>query len=415
MKQSKITFLTSIGAGLEYYDYVIYVIFASFISQNFFPDSNHVTALFATFGVFAIGNIIRPLGGVVLGIFGDRFGRKKVFTNTLLWMAIATFLMGITPTFASIGLIATIIFSLCRILQGITCGAEIPGATTFLLEHLYKKHHGLHFGLMSSAVGLGSSLALLIGWVLTKILTGEQMLSFGFRFPFLFGGTLALIGFLIRKHIPETPVFLAQQKSDTKFLAGINKQHCKQIFNTIGVLLFPASFVLFFLAFPVFLHDTYNYSFPDIYLAMTVGSLWTAILIPVFGWASDHIIGRKTLLVTALLIFVVFSFPAFSLLRLETRFALFSFILLGKTLIAAMAASYFVLLPQAFPTISRYTGTAFSYNIAYTIAALTPLGMNYSFGVLKNPNYLIWAFILLAILTIISTLMLKIVYNDNDI
>lgn len=412
MKQSKITFLASIGSGLEYYDYVLYVIFASYISQNFFPHTNHVAALFATFGVFAIGNIIRPLGGVIFGILGDRFGRKKVFTTTLLLMALATFLMGITPTFAAIGLTATIIFSLCRILQGITCGAEIPGATTFLLEHTHKKRHGLHFGFMTSAVGLGSSFALFVAWIFTRTLSGEQMAAWGFRLPFLFGGTLALVGFIIRKHIPETPAFLALKKSENKSLATINTHSFKQICNTIGVLIFPACFITFFLALPVYLHDTYHYPFPDIYLAMTIGSLWTSFLIPVFGWASDHIIGRKTLLLTAVLMFALFSFPLFSLLRLETRLALFTFILLSKTIIAAMAASYFVLLPQAFQTAIRYTGTAFSYNIAYTIAAFIPLGMNYIYGVLQQPNYITGMFILLAVITIISTLALK-VKHDN--
>lgn len=412
MKQSKITFLTSIGAGLEYYDYVLYVIFASYISQNFFPGTNHVAALFATFGVFAIGNIIRPLGGIIFGIFGDRFGRKRVFTTTLLWMALATFLMGITPTFATIGLAATIIFSLCRILQGITCGAEIPGATTFLLEHTHEKRHGLHFGFMTSAVGLGSSFALFVAWIFTKILPSEQMASWGFRLPFLLGGTLALVGFIIRKHVPETPAFLALKKSENKSLAAINVHSIKQICNTIGILIFPACFITFFLALPVYLHDTYHYSFPDIYLAMTVGSLWTSFLIPVFGWASDHLVGRKTLLFTVVLIFALFSFPLFSLLQLESRLALFSFILLGKTVIAAMASCYFVLLPQAFQTTIRYTGTALSYNIAYTFAAFIPLGMNYIYGVLKQPNYIIWMLVLLAVITIINTLMLK-VKHDN--
>ncbi|MDR1057593.1 MAG: MFS transporter [Coxiellaceae bacterium] len=413
MKQSKITFLSSIGAGLEYYDFVIYVIFASFISQNFFPDSNRVVALFATFGVFAIGNIIRPLGGIVLGICGDKFGRKKVFTHTLLWMAFATFLMGITPTFATLGLTATIIFSICRILQGVTCGAEIPGATTFLLEHIHAKRHGLHFGFMSSSVGLGSSLGLLVAWIITKLLTDEQMFRWGFRLPFLFGGVLALVGFLIRKHVPETPAFLALQKANNKFLAGINKYHCKQVLNTIGVLIFPASFVTFFLAFPAYLHDYYHYTFPNIYLAMTIGSLWTAFLIPVFGWISDYIPNRKILLLIAALIFVLFSFPAFSLLHSQTNWALFGFIIFGKTLLAAMAASYFVLLPKAFPTMSRYTGTAFSYNIVYSIAALIPLAMNYAYGVLKNQDYLIWTLLLLAGLTIICTFKLQVEHINS--
>lgn len=408
MKQYKITLLTSIGAGLEYYDYVIYVIFASFISHNFFPSTSRTAGLFAVFLVFAIGNIIRPLGGIILGIFGDLWGRKKIFAVTILWMAIATFLMGITPTFATWGIVATIVFSLCRIFQGITCGAEIPGATTFLLEHTHTKKHGLHFGFMTSAIGLGSSFGLFVAWVLTKILSNEQMFAWGFRVPFLLGGALALVGFLIRKYVPETPEFLAIKKSSNKDFIRDIFANLKQIANIIGILLFPACFITLFLALPVYLHDFYQYPFADIYLVMTVGSIWTSLLMPVFGWVSDRLMGRKALLIMAVLLFVFLVFPAFSLLQLKTRLALFVFILFGKTIIAAMAASYFVLLPQAFPTRVRYTCTSFSYNVAYTVAALAPLFMNYAYGVANNPSYLVLMLIALAIITMFSVVILKI-------
>ncbi|MEI8054460.1 MAG: MFS transporter [bacterium] len=407
MKQSRITFLTSLGAGLEYYDFVIYSLLASFVSQQFFPSSNHVAALFATWGVFAIGNIVRPLGGIVFGIFGDRFGRKNVFSNTLLWMAFATFLMGLIPSFAAIGLIATIVFSLCRILQGITYGAELPGAMTFLSEHINVKHHGLHFGFMSSAVGLGVSFGSFVVWVLTKTLTSTQMLAWGFRLPFLLGGVLALVGFFIRRRVPETPAYLAAKKSSLKVASIFSKEHVWRIFITIGIMIFPACFVIFFLALPVYLNDIYRYSFPDIYLAMTFGYLWTAILMPIFGWISDYT-GRRALLFTTVLLFVIFGFPLFSLLHLQTRWALFCFVMLSKTIIAAMASCYFALLPQAFPTAIRYTGTAFSYNIAYFIAALIPLAANYIYEVLKEPKYIAALFIVLSAITAVSVLTCKI-------
>lgn len=410
MKQSKITFLTSVGAGLEHYDFVIYSLLASFISQQFFPNSNHVAALFATFGIFAIGNIIRPLGGIIFGVFGDRFGRKNVFANTLLWMAVVTFLMGLIPNFAAIGLIATILFSICRILQGLTFGAEFPGAVTFLAEHVQVKRHGLHFGFMVSAVGLGVTFGSFIVWLLTKNLTNAQMLSWGFRLPFLLGGVVAVVGFFIRKHLPETPAFLAQRKPSLRDMMLVGKDHVGQIFHTIGLAIFPTCLLTYFLALPVYLNDIYHYSFSDIYLAMTFGYLWSAILFPVFGWVSDCV-GRKILFFTTVLLFIIFGFALFSLLQLETRWALFCFIILGKTVSAAMAASYFSLLSQAFPTTIRYTATALSHNVSYAVATLIPLVANYVYEVLKKPNYMIWLFTLLAAITAISVLTLK---NKNN-
>jgi MFS family permease len=411
MKQSKITLLTSVGAGLEYYDYVIYSLLASFISQQFFPSTNRVAALFATFGVFAIGNIVRPLGGIIFGVIGDRCGRKNVFANTLLWMAFATFLMGVTPTFVSIGLAATIFFSLCRIIQGITCGAEIPGAMTFLSEHIHEKRHGLHFGFMVSAIGLGVTSGSFIIWILTKTLTDEQMLAWGFRIPFLLGGVLAFVGFFVRKHIPETPAFLAMKKETCNAASIFRKDHVAQILNTLGILMFPACFIMFFLALPVYLSDVYHYAFSDIYLAMTVGHLLSTILLPIFGWISDYV-GRKKMLFIAVSMFVVFGFPVFTLLQLETSWALFCFIMFGQALIAAMAACYFALLPRAFPTPIRYTGTAFSYNIAYTIAAVIPLVANYIYGVIKKPNYMAGLLIFFAVVAAISTLRFKESQNE---
>ena len=406
MKPSKITLLASIGAGLEYYDYVIYSLLAGFISQQFFPSTNRTAALFATFGVLAVGNILRPLGGIITGIFGDRFGRKKIFANTLLWMAFATFVMGITPTFSTIGLIATIVFSLCRIIQGITCGAEIPGAITFLSEHIHTKRHGIHFGFMTAAIGLGVSLGSFIIWTLTKILTDQQMANWGFRLPFLLGGSLAVVGFFIRKYTPETPAFLSLKNPNLKTISLFSKNHVGQVFNTLGVLIFPASFVTFFLALPVYLNNTYHYHFPTIYLTMTFGYVWSTILLPIFGWLSDHT-GRKNLLFVTVSIFILFSYPAFLLLELKTNWALFCFVAFGQTIIAAMAACYFALLPRAFPTEIRYTATAFSYNIAYSIAALIPLAANYIYGVIRQPRYIIGFFVLLAAITTVSTLLLK--------
>ncbi|MDR1012241.1 MAG: MFS transporter [Coxiellaceae bacterium] len=406
MKQSKITLLTSIGTGLEYYDLIIYSLLANFIGQQFFPSSNHAASLFATFGIFVLSNVVRPLGGVVLGIFGDLFGRKKVFANTLLWMAFATSIMGIIPSFSKIGLVSTIIFSTCRLIQGLVFGAEFPGAITLLSEHIDRKKHGIHFGFMISAAGIGVSLGSFIIWVLTKVLTEKEIISWGFRLPFLFGGSLAMIGFYIRKHLPETPKFLAFKKKGKIISKTIIKNHLWQIFNIIGILLFPACLVTFKLIFPVYLNNFYHFNLSDIYLATTFGYIWSAILKPFFGWISDKIGSRIVIIIIGILAIIGF-FPIFSWLQSRSSIALFSFLLFVHTVTASMAASYFILLPQAFQAEIRYTGIGFSYNIAYTIAALTPLGINYIYEMLRAPIYLVWAFIFLAVLTIGNVIIFK--------
>lgn len=408
MKQQKITLLTSIGAGLEYYDLVIYSLLAKFISQQFFPGTSQAASLFAAFSVFALGSVVRPLGGVIFGIFGDRFGRKNVFANTLLWMSIATFLMGVTPTFATIGIAATVIFSLCRIVQGMVFGGELPGALTMLAEHIDVKQHGFYFGFMTSALTLGVLLGSFISWLLTKILSDAQILAWGFRLPFLFGGILAVVGFYIRRHVPETPAFLAQQQrgQGNKISFAVVKKHIWKILNIVGVLLLSNCFIVFFLTLPVYFQEAYNYKFSDIYLALTCGYIWSVVILPILGKVSDTI-GRKVFLIWSSILMIVFGFPIFSLLQSGSLVALFGFVIFGQTLIAAMSVNYFVLLPRIFPTAIRYTGTAVGYNIALMLSTVTPLVANYVYMVLKKPHYMAWFFLVLSVITIISTLCLR--------
>ena len=192
MKQSKITLLVSLSSALEYYDLIIYSLLANFISQQFFPDANRTAAIFATFAILTLGNIIRPISGTIMGILGDLFGRKKIFTNSMIWMAMATLAMGLTPTFSTLGFLATLLFCLGRLIQTMAFGAMAPGAFTMLSEHIDRKKHGRHFGFLASSMGLGVSLGSLVIWGLTKYLTNQAMVDWGFRVPFILGGLLSL-------------------------------------------------------------------------------------------------------------------------------------------------------------------------------------------------------------------------------
>jgi len=411
-KPHKITFLTSIGAGLEYYDCVIYYLLASFISQQFFPSSNHTAALFATFSIFAATNIIRPIGGTIFGMFGDRYGRKNVFANTLLLMAAATFGIGLVPPYAILGIVSTILFCLLLITQSVAFGAELPGALTFLLEHTHSKNRGLHCGFMIAAVGLGVTLGSFVTYIITKLLSNKEMLEFGFRLPFFLGGILAIVGFFIRRRTAETPSFLALKKPEKNALAELVKHYPLETLQCILLILFPACLITFFLGLPVYLHDYYNYKTSDIFLVLTCGYLWSALLLPLFGWVADKT-NRKIMFFLALLCVLIFAPTIFALLSLKTKPALFCFVGIMQTLIAAMAANYFVLLPEVFPTKIRYTGTAFSYNITYSIAALMPLTANYVYQVVKNPNLLSVIFVALASISAVCLLSLKKTHNQN--
>lgn len=403
---SRITLLTSIGAGLEYFDYVIYYLLAGYISQQFFPATNRSAALIATFSLFAISNIVRPLGGVLIGMLGDRYGRKNVFANTLLYMAAASFCIGILPGFAVLGILATILFCLLRIIQGVAFGAELPGALTFLLEHIHGKRRGWYCGLLIAAVAFGVTFGSAINYLLTAALSNAQMLQWGFRIPFVFGALLAIAGFFIRRKIAETPLFLALNSKRNSSLQEISSKHIKSILIGVGVVLFPACFVTFLLAFPVYLHEVFHYTETDIFLVNTLGYLWSALLIPFFGGLSDYL-GRKKLFIFALLLMVMLAPWTFGQLLKSTYSGLFLFMGISQTLLAMFAATYFVLLPENFPTEVRFTATALSYNAAYTIAALIPLFANYVYQTLKQPQLLPWMFSGVAIISAVCAFYLK--------
>lgn len=402
----KVTLLASVGSGLEYYDYVIFGMLASFISAQFFPKENHYTALMATFMLFAVSNFVRPVGAIVFGLLGDTYGRKKTFSQTLLLMAIATFGIGLTPTFAAVGLMATILFCAFRIGQGIIFGAELPGAVTFLWEHVNHDRRGLYNGLMIAAVGISVAFGSFVTWSLSKCLTDNQIADWGWRLPFLFGGLLAIIGFMIRRHTSETPYFINRPEKSKNTIHELVVSYPLSIVLSIGTILFPACLITFFLVLPVYLKDVFHYQLSNIYLVITGGYILSAIFLPIFGWLSDRI-GRKKLLVVTLVLAIVACPLLFGILKYQTISVLVVFVGVWQILVAALAANYFVILPEAFSTSVRYTGTAFCYNIAYSIAALTPLAINFFYGRLHQTNYVPWLFSIIGLLTLICVTFLK--------
>jgi MFS family permease len=406
MQAKKITFLTSVGAGLEYYDFVIYALLAGFISKHFFPLTDHYAALMATFGIFAVGYFVRPAGGVIFGMIGDRIGRKKVFLASILLMAVATFIMGIIPTYASLGLTATIIFSLLRIIQGISFGAELPGSLTFLTEHVGKSYRGTHCGFMVASIGLGVTIGSLVTYILSILLSKHAMAVWGWRIPFLLGGILAIIGYFIRRHTEETPYFTRATHRVKNALVTLFSQHFKQVLLGFGIIIFPACFVVFVLCMPTYLHDVFGFRLSDIYLVITLGYIWSTLLIPLFGWLSDYM-GRNRLLFITTLLFVIFGFFLFAILHFRTFVSLLIFMLLYQTIVAAMAACYFAMLAENFPTQVRYTGVALCYNVAYAVAALIPLLVNYIYKITHNTTYISWLFVIVAAITMICALLIQ--------
>lgn len=401
--QNRIILLASIGTGLEYYDFVIYAFLAKFISANFFPSTLQYVSLMITFATFGIGYIVRPIGGIIFGAIGDRYGRKKALTATIFMMAISTFLMSILPTYAHWGLTASFIFIFLRILQGLSYGAELPGSLTFLIEHLVPECRGKKCGFMLSSMGIGVTVASFISYLVTRFFTLQEMQTWGWRLPFMLGGSLALVGYFLRKYTPETPLFMQKPKQSLVTLLKVIRNNYKKIFFGFGCATFPACLVVFGLFTPNYLNNYFNYELHDIYLVSTFGHIWSVILLPLLAWYSDHI-GRKRLLITAFIFIMLFIFPLFKCLVFKNTFVLWGFILSYQTFLAFLGSCYFTILAENFPTSIRYIGIALCYNLAHVSAAFIPVIFTYiCSNKIINPENIGIIFIALALISLFST------------
>ncbi len=407
MSQKKATVLASIGAGLEYYDFVVYGMMASYLSILFFPENDKTLSLLKTFGVFAIGYFARPLGGAFFGTLGDFFGRKKSFVAVMFLMAFATFCIGLLPT----GIVGACLLVFLRLLQGLSFGAELPGAITVVSENVAEKKHSTFFGFVISSLSVGATLASIVLYALTKFFTKQEILDGAWRYPFFLGGILAAACMIIRRHLNETPEFLKekQKKEYQNFkqpLAALFRNYPSEMLTAIGLTTFMASLVIFAVFLPTYLKEYFHYKSSDVYLATTVGLVWSIFSVPVCGFLVD-IIGKKKAQLFGCAAFMLCAYGLFLILKIEKPLALFTFMLAYQTFISFLSPSCFSLLAEIFPTSVRYTGIAVCYNITYSIMGCFPLLLTYLFKVTGTSMVVVAFLVAFAFLSMVSGMVIS--------
>jgi len=205
--------LSALGGALEFYDFIIFVFFATVVGKLFFPaDMPEWLRLMQTFGIFAAGYLARPLGGIVMAHFGDLLGRKKMFTLSIFMMAVPTLIMGLLPTYAQIGMWAPILLLLMRVIQGAAIGGEVPGAWVFVSEHVPQRHVGYACGTLTSGLTAGILLGSLVATAINSLYTPVEVADYAWRIPFLLGGVFGLFSVYLRRWLHETPVFAELQQ-----------------------------------------------------------------------------------------------------------------------------------------------------------------------------------------------------------
>jgi MFS family permease len=366
MGKHKIIFYSSFGGMLEFYDFCVFALLSVYLAKNFFTGDSRSLGLLYTFLVFALGYAARPIGGIIFGHIGDRIGRKKTFIMTIFLMGISTILIGCIPTYASIGITATVLLVILRALQGISVGGELPGGITYVSETFSKRNGyscGMLYGFVNFGIVLGTGVILLTNLVFSN----SEMLSFGWRIPFLIGGFINIIAFFIRRKFTETPVFKELEKKSRVPLLEVFKKYKRAFIFATLIAGFQAAFsnlLIFFI--PTFIISYANYNADHVMFMLSIASLIAGVEIIVVGMISDFGFKKiNMLLIGALIPFVIGYFIFFML------FTHFTYgwvpMILASLIVCYVVGIVPALLGEVFPVEVRYTGVAFSYSLGYAI------------------------------------------------
>lgn len=376
----------SVGNALEFYDLLIYGYFAITIGKLFFPTGDDWTSLLLSVGTFGISFVMRPLGAVVLGAYADRSGRKKALTASILLMMIGTGMIAFTPTYGTIGLWSPAIVIVARLIQGFSAGGEFGAATAYMVEHAPGSRRGYYASWQASTQGLATVLAAGLSAVITSVLSAAEVDAWGWRAAFVFGLLIGPVGFYIRRHVAETPEFLATvrgNKTSTSPLRTVLAVDRTALLLGAGVVTGVTGFnYVQKLYMPTFAVKQLHIPASSALACAVVTGLMLMIFSPFFGSLSDRY-GRIRSMLVALAAIVLSTYPLFAaLVAMPTVGTLLVVQAIVGLLLAAILAPLPALLAELFPIGTRGTGLSISYNFAVTLfGGFAPLIVTWLIGV----------------------------------
>jgi MFS family permease len=398
--------LAALGGALEFYDFIIFVFFANAISQLFFPpEMPEWLRMLQTFGIFAAGYVVRPLGGIVMAHFGDLLGRKRMFTLSILMMAVPTLLIGLLPTYATIGLAAPLLLLLMRVLQGAAVGGEVPGAWVFVSEHVPSRHTGFACGTLTAGLTVGILLGSLVATGLNTVYTPEQVTDGAWRYPFLLGGIFGFGAMYLRRWLHETPVFAEMQKNralatEMPLKAVLRSHRGAVALSILLTWMLSAGIVVVILMTPALLQKIHHIDARTTLVANTAATLCLAFGCIIAGVLADRLGAKRVILVGSVLLAIsTYVFYTTIAVRPDLLLPLYAITGLCVGVVGAVPC----VLVQAFPAQVRFSGLSFSYNLSYAVfGGLTPIAVTL---MLKNnvlgPAYYVMGVCLIGMLTAI--------------
>lgn len=361
---------SAMGNLVEWFDYGIYSYVTVYIAASFFPGGDTSAGILFTLATFAVAYLIRPVGGIVLGPLGDRIGRKRVLAMTIVTMSGASFVLGLLPTFSAVGYLAPALLVLVRLVQGFATGGEYGGAAAFIAEYAPDRKRGFYCSFLEFGTTGGFVLAAGLVTALEFGLSEQAMGSWGWRIPFLVAGPIGLVGLYLRSRLEDTPAFRAlEQKAQVSAspLRDVLMRHWRPVLVCMGLVLFynvAVYTVLFYM--PTYLQTTLKLDATTALLYILGMMLVIMVVIIPVGALSDRI-GRKPLIATSCVGFVVLSYPAFLLLDTGSVGGTVGGLAILALLLVMLLATMSSTLPALFDTDTRYGGFSIGYNISTSL------------------------------------------------
>lgn len=365
---NKITFASAFGTLFEWYDFLIYGTAAALVFNTvFFPNYDPVVGMLLSILGFSLGFLARPIGGILFGHYGDKLGRKNTLMATMLLMGVSTFAIGLLPTYETIGVWAPILLVTLRLLQGVAFGGEWGGASVMILEHAPKEKRGFYGSFIQVGYPAGVLMATGIFALVTR-LPEEDLMSWGWRIPFLLSAVLVAVGIFVRRNLDETPVFEEMEKKNdivkTPLFETLFKEP-KSLLLGIGLKITEVTWAYLLTIFVVgYAVVNMEMTRSEIMDTVLIASAINLVAIPFFGWLSD-VIGRRPLYIWGSVISILMAYPLFGMLQ-DGQFlpAMIIGMLLGN---AVMMAPLSAMLPETFKSNIRFTGASFGCQVAAAI------------------------------------------------
>lgn len=404
-----------IGNTMEWFDYGIYGTLAPVISSVFFPNKDALLGLLWTFIIFGVGFVMRPVGAFVFGHIGDKYGRKTALSWTIFLMAIATFLIGAIPSYTTIGVVAPILLTLCRLLQGLSTGGEWGGSAAFIVEYASENRRGYYGSWQQVSVIGGLAIGAACGLLLSYGLAPADLNTWGWRLPFLAGITLGLVGWYLRTKLEDTPAFQEAEKSHAVVKDPIKtavRTNSAGILQAMGMtVIWTVSFYILLTFMPSYINKVLKLPLHISLASNFFSYVLLIILIPFMGHLSDKI-GRKPLLLASCLGFALFTYPLFVFISDGGFWKLVIVQMVLGVFLAMFSGPGVAFIAEIFPTNVRVSTLSIGYNLVVALLGGTaPFVATYlvaKTGDNLSPSYYV---IVAAIVSFISILSIKESFN----